>query len=77
VELLPALPDAWGNGEIRGLLARGGFQVDMEWREGALVSARVLSKLGNPLIIRYGNSSASFETEMGQVLSLDYQLMED
>ncbi|KPL16970.1 MAG: alpha-L-fucosidase [Bacteroides sp. SM23_62] len=77
VELLPALPEAWETGKVKGLMARGGFQVDMKWKDGTLVSARVLSKLGNPLNIRYGDSSASFEMDKGQVLNLDHQLMEN
>ena len=46
VHLLPALPDAWANGEIKGLVARGAFVVDMKWAAGKVVTAQVLSKTG-------------------------------
>ncbi|MDF2726304.1 MAG: hypothetical protein K0Q59_5982, partial [Paenibacillus sp.] len=50
--LLPALPQAWANGRIRGLRARGGFEVDMDWAEGKLVSATVRSVSGEDCVIR-------------------------
>ena len=77
VELLPALPGVWASGEVKGLMARGGFRVDMEWKEGELISAKVLSKLGNPLKIRYKSYCANFDTREGQLLCLDRQLRED
>ena len=52
VHLLPALPDVWKKGEVKGLLARGGFQVDMTWDEGKLQKAVILSKVGGVLRLR-------------------------
>ena len=52
VHLLPALPDVWSKGEVKGLLARGGFQVDMTWDEGKLQKAIILSKVGGVLRLR-------------------------
>ena len=49
---LPALPDSWKDGEVKGLVARGGFEVGLRWREGRLVEATVLSNNGNTCRIR-------------------------
>ena len=52
VHLLPALPDVWADGEVKGLCARGGFVVDMKWQNKQLVSAKIHSFLGGTLRIR-------------------------
>jgi alpha-L-fucosidase 2 len=52
VHLLPALPDVWKGGEVKGLMARGGFQVDMTWSEGKLQKAVIRSKIGGVLRLR-------------------------
>jgi alpha-L-fucosidase 2 len=48
IRLLPSLPPQWPNGEVRGLRARGGFVVDITWRDGEVVEARVKSECGQP-----------------------------
>ncbi|MBL8205564.1 MAG: glycoside hydrolase family 95 protein [Blastocatellia bacterium] len=53
IHLLPALPKAWASGEIKGLRARGGFEVSMKWEDGRLVYATIKSKAGLPCVVRY------------------------
>ena len=52
VHLLPALPDAWSQGEVKGLQARGAFTVDMKWADGQLQQATITSKIGGTLRLR-------------------------
>jgi len=74
MELLPALPDAWAEGRVRGLRARGGFEVEMQWGDGVLIGAKIRSVNGRPLEVRYGGSTADFDTTPGQTLNLDASL---
>lgn len=52
IELLPALPTAWPSGSVRGLRARGGFEVDMSWADGAIVQAEIRSTHGRDCFVR-------------------------
>ena len=52
MHLLPALPDAWSEGEVHGLKARGAFTVDMKWNKGELTEAAIVSKTGGKLRLR-------------------------
>ena len=52
VQLLPALPEEWSEGSISGLVARGGFVVDMKWSGAQLLHAKVRSRIGGVLRIR-------------------------
>jgi alpha-L-fucosidase 2 len=52
IHLLPALPAEWPSGEVSGLVARGGFVIDLKWSEGQLQSAVIHSKLGGDCRIK-------------------------
>ena len=72
IELLPALPGAWPSGRARGLRARGGFDVDLSWRDGRLTEAIFTSRLGRPLTVRYGDQLRRFTSTRGQRLVVRY-----
>lgn len=52
LHILPALPEAWQEGEVKGLAARGGFVVDMKWKNGQFLSGKIHARLGGLLRIR-------------------------
>lgn len=70
LHLLPALPAALATGRVSGLRARGGFTVDIEWRDTGLVKARIESRLGKPFRVRYGGKEIGASLPVGQVLEL-------
>ncbi|KXT60053.1 putative large secreted protein [Streptococcus oralis] len=56
---LPALPDAWKDGQVSGLVARGNFEVSMKWKDKNLQSLSFLSNVGGDLVVDYPNIEAS------------------
>jgi alpha-L-fucosidase 2 len=74
IELLPALPKEWVSGEVRGLRARGGFEVDLSWQEGKLAKARIRSLLGNDCEVRVGGKVKELSTKPGGVYRIGENL---
>ena len=74
INLLPALPSAWADGDISGIVARGGFELDLVWKDGKLKSVELLSKLGNDVQLRYGDIVKNYSTEKGETLVLNASL---
>jgi alpha-L-fucosidase 2 len=66
VHLLPALPSAWKNGRVTGLVARGGASVDMAWNEGGLTSASVVATRAGDFTIRYRDDRIRVTLQSGQ-----------
>ena len=66
IQLLPALPDAWKEGSINGICAKGNFEVSIAWENNQLKEATVTSKAGTPCTIKYGDQTLSFKTQKGQ-----------
>jgi|GEM_PF-141156 len=66
IDLLPALPDAWATGEVKGICARGGFVLDLGWQQGKLQQATVRSTTGGPCELRYGQETLRFNTKKGK-----------
>jgi alpha-L-fucosidase 2 len=65
IRLLPALSHAWPNGRVEGLRSRGGFVVDIAWREGKLNSVKIVSTEGRLCRLSYGAMATTFRTAAG------------
>ena len=73
LQLLPALPKTWPNGSVRGLRARGGFEVDLAWKNGQLVNATVHSLNGNGVQVHYRQTIKFFRVKPGEAFQWDGQ----
>jgi alpha-L-fucosidase 2 len=70
IELLPALPGHWKEGEITGLMARGAIEIDMKWSNGKLIKASAKAKKNTISIVKYGKQIISFKLTGGQKTDL-------
>ena len=66
IHLLPALPSAFPNGKVTGLLARGGVQVSIEWANGKLVKAILTARESKPLKVRYSGKEKQIQATAGR-----------
>lgn len=65
VHLLPALPSAFPSGKIAGLRARGGFEIDITWQSGKLISSVIHAKETKPLTVRYAGREVTINAKAG------------
>ena len=74
IELLPALPKAWRAGRVTGLRARGGFEVDIAWKNGRLMNTRLHSLSGNTCLLKLGEQSLLLGLRRGETIYLGNNL---
>lgn len=74
LDILPALPSAIPNGEIKGLLARGGFELDLTWANERLTSFTIKAKTGGNCVLHYKNLVVLLRTKAGETYKLDGDL---
>jgi len=74
IELLPALPTAFSGGQVKGLCARGGFVLNMQWANGQLQQVFITSKAGKECMVKYAGKETRFATQKGKTYTLDNQL---
>jgi alpha-L-fucosidase 2 len=72
VHLLPALPKAWSTGAVRGLMARGGFEVDIHWQGGVLDSATIQGRRGGACIVRFGEHELDLHLAAGDRVRVQF-----
>ncbi len=74
LEILPAVPNAWPDGSIKGLRARGGFEVAISWKDGRLISVELKSLKGSTCVLTYGGKSVTVRTNPGMIYRYDSEL---
>jgi alpha-L-fucosidase 2 len=74
LNVLPALPKAWPDGNIKGLRARGGFEVAISWKSGKLYSLELKSLKGSPCVLTYGNKSIFLQTNVEELFRFGPEL---
>jgi alpha-L-fucosidase 2 len=74
IDILPALPSALPNGSVKGICARGGFVLDIQWSNGKLQQLKIVSKAGNPLLLRCNDKIVSINTSANSIYNFDGSL---
>ncbi len=68
ISLLPALPPSWKDGSVTGLRARGGFEVNIEWKDGKMTKSEIKSLLGNPCVVRTNGKTTNYTPAKGETI---------
>jgi len=74
IDILPALPTALPDGSVKGICARSGFVLDIQWRNGKLQQLKIVSKTGNPLLLRYNDKITNVHTSANSIYNFDGSL---
>lgn len=74
IDILPALPGVWKNGEVSGLRARGNFEVSIKWADNVLVSITITAFSNKECKLKYHDDFRSFKLKKGQTIVLDGDL---
>ena len=74
IHLLPALPQVWPDGYVKGLRVRGGIQADMDWQHGKLIKARLTARESGFIHVRSGDKTTKFEIKSGGTIQIDGDL---
>ena len=70
IVLLPALPDNWSEGAVSGICARGGYEIDMAWKNGVVTSLSITSKKTGTANIRVNGNDMRIKIKQGQTKKL-------
>ncbi|KAF0235798.1 MAG: hypothetical protein FD181_3245 [Prolixibacteraceae bacterium] len=70
IRLMPALPESWDAGSVKGICARGGFEIEMEWKGGKITKAAILNKSGNQCKVIYAGKTYDLKTVKGKTTNL-------
>jgi len=74
IHLLPALPAAWPTGQVKGLRARGGYEVDIAWAQGKLTEATIRPARDGACNIRYDSNTALIDVTAHKPLRINGNL---
>jgi len=72
IEVLPALPTEWQDGEVKGLMARGGFQINMQWKNGRVAQMEILSKAGGKCRLKLSGDARGVVANNASAVGLQY-----
>ena len=70
IELLPALPSAWTEGSVKGICARGGYELDMEWKAGQIVTVKITPKVSGKVLVKYNGKEVVLKLKAGKTITI-------